>query len=226
MPAGDPYIPIDTLKTRVSYDGEQIFEEHNEEKRFHDLLEQLEDEARGLINTRTGDQTFNYESGRTDTFRATDDAAVPLVYPIRDVTQVEVKNSLASDWRTLDTDEYDFSKHRLILVRPTRGGSPSTLQVQRKNPLLRDSNRMTWRDIATKIRVTYDRGWETIPPDVQSVTVSIVNQLLRQLRNEQNVAQMEPEQIRSLTDASTVLTDDIRNRIDQITKLGGWVQSV
>ena len=226
MPAGDPYISVDELKDRVSYDGEALFEEHNEEKRFEELLSTLESEARGEINTLTGDQTFHKQTDRTDTFRATDDAAVPLVYPIIDVSKVEVKSSLASDWRELDTDRYDFTDHRLILARPTRGGSTSTLAYQRENPLIREAGRMTWRDIATKMRVTYDRGFDPIPADVKSIMVDIVNRMLRKLRNEQNISASSPEQMEAITQGETIMTDDIRRRVGDITGLGGKTQSV
>jgi hypothetical protein len=80
-------------------------------------------------------------------------------------------------------------------------------------------------DIAEKIRVTYDRGFVEIPPDVLSVQVAIVNRILRNLKTEQNIAAMEPEQISAVTDAEAILTDDIRARIDQVTPLGGATQA-
>ena len=82
----DRYNSIDRLRARVDYNPSDFFE-NNEVKRFDRLLggeafvgddpegwAGLEGESRAMINTLTGDETFNEELGRVDELRATDDA--------------------------------------------------------------------------------------------------------------------------------------------------------
>jgi hypothetical protein len=74
--------------------------------------------------------------------------------------------------------------------------------------------------------VTYDRGFDPVPADILSVQVALVNRMLRNLKTEQNISAMEPDQIESVTAAEAVLTEDIRQRIDQVHKLGGQTQVI
>jgi hypothetical protein len=50
--------------------------------------------------------------------------------------------------------------------------------------------------------------------------------MLRNLKTEQNIAAMDPEEITAITDAEAIMTDDIITRIDQVTPLGGATLSV
>jgi len=231
-----PYQSLERLRARVEYEPGDLFDDaDNAEKRFDRLLagseavgepdgfRGLEAEARGIIETRLGDQTLAAEDGRVDTMRTDDDAAMSLVFPIRDVQKVEFKTTLRDDWRDLDADRFDFTNHSLVLSygrrrSATRGGF-------RGNRLTRLATRLTWLDLAEKIRVTYDRGFEDIPEDILAVQVSIVNRMLRNLKVEQNVAAMEPDQLEAMTASEAILTDDIRERIDQVTPLGGATQT-
>lgn len=218
----DAYQSLDAIKQRVDYDGAAFFDD-NEHLRFDELLVRLEEEARGLIETRSGDETFALEEGRVDEFRATDDAALPLVYPIRDVQSVEFKRTMRADWTTLEPDRYDYTDHRLVLDVGRRRGS---MRLSGGVDLTSHAERSTWMDLARKLRVTYDRGFDPVPADIRSVQIDIINRLLRTLRSEQNIGAMEPDQLQSVTTAEAVLTDDIRERIDQVTGLGGKSLSV
>ena len=90
------------------------------------------------------------------------------------------------------------------------------------------ARRATWADVATEIRVTYDRGFGEEPPaDIQSIQIVLINRLLRQLRNEQTVAAADPEQLAAASaELDTVVTDDIRQRIADVTSPGGRTLSV
>lgn len=217
------YQTVDDLKELIDYEGSDFYD-HNEDKQFDDLLTRLEKISRSAIENRVGDETFAEETGRVDTFRATDDASIPLVYPVNDVTKVEGKTTLSDDWTVIDADRYDFTDHRLILAKWT--GRATLVASARNNPLTQYSNRQTWRDLYTKLRVTYDRGFSTIPHNIQQIQADIVTRLLRKLRREQSVAGLEPDQIAAMDSASAVLTDDLKDRIDSITGLGGKTQSV
>lgn len=218
----DAYQALGEIRDRVDYRGRDFFEE-NQQLQFDELLVRLEREARGLIETRTGDEPFSAEDGRVDEIRATSDASIPLVYPIRDVKSVEIKRTNGGDWREIKERRWDHTDHRLVLAdRP----NAMSLRNQQGNALARNAGRATWRDVAQKIRVTYDRGFEEVPGDIKSVQIAIINRSLRNLKREQTVAAASPDEFATATDAETLLTDDIRERIDQITGLGGKTMSV
>jgi len=233
----DPYQSLDRLKMRLEYDATDLFDSRdNAEKRFDRLLmgteavgdgprfEGLEAEARDLIENYASDQTFNYEEGRVDEIRATDDSSIPLVFPIDQIQSVEIKRSLRTEWRELSADRWDNTDHRLVLAyeRGRRGNTEGT----RRNTLVDRAARRTWVDICAKLRVTYDRGFDPIPYDIQSVQVAIINRMLRNLKTEQNIAAMEPDQLEAVTNAEAVVTDDIRDRITSVTAFGGATLSV
>lgn len=214
----DAYQDLERIRQRVDYDGDGLFQD-NAQLRFDELLVEFEEESRGIFETLWGDQTPLEETGRVDELRCTDDAAIPLVYPINDVTQVERKTAMSSDWKTLDSDWYDFTKHRLVLAR--RPNVNMMRQRQRGNVLASDAKRAEWRDLATKIRVTYDRGFGTEPPaDILSIQIQIINQMLRNLKREQTVAAASPEEFAGQTETNEILTDEIRDRIGDVTKPG------
>jgi hypothetical protein len=142
------------------------------------------------------------------------------------VTEVEVKRSLQSEWETVDPERYTWTDHRLILeyrrpeTRQTRGGL-------RRNILADTAKRATWRDIASKMRVTYDRGFETVPYNIQSVQISLINRMIRLMRAEQNFAAASPDEWQGVSNQfDSVLTEDIRERIYDTTSLGGVTMSV
>lgn len=222
--SSDAYQDLSRIRQRVNYEGEDFFSD-NHQLRFDELLVELEEESRGIFETLWGDETPLEETGRIDTIRATDDAAMPLVYPITDVTKVERKVSLASDWDTLDTDWYDHTEHRLVLAR--RPNTNTMRRRQRGNPLTADADRATWRDIAAKLRVTYDRGFGTeAPQDVQSIQVALINRMLRQLKREQTVAAATPEELAGMSETAEILTEELRSRIADVTSPGRATMSV
>ena len=215
----DGYQDLSAIRDRIDYTGGDFFSD-NEQLRFDQLLVRLEEESRGIFETLWGDESVLEETGRVDEFRTTDDAAIPLVYPINDVSKVEYKAVNAADYKELDTDRYDFTEHRLVLSeRPTT----NALRVERfsGNPLERFATRATWGDLAAKLRVTYDRGFAGgAPADIKSVQIQLINQMLRKLKREQTTAAASPEQLAGMSEMNEVLTDEIRNRISDVTKPG------
>jgi len=217
----DAWQTLGDLRQRIDYDGESLFAD-NEQLRFDELLVRLERESRGIFKTLWGDQPVVEETGRTDVKRTTDDSAMLLVYPVKDVTEVEVKRSLGSDWDTLDTDWYDFTDHRLVLARTTISD-----RVRRGNPLAGPARRGTWRDIGVKIRVTYDRGFDPVPADILNIQVQLVNRMCRHLRQEQTTAAAAPDELAGVsTEWDSVLTEDLRRRISDVTTPGGATMSM
>ena len=216
----DAYQDLETIRRRVDYDGTGLYSD-NEQLRFDRLLVRLERESRGIFETLWGDETPLSQTERVDEIRATDDAALPLVYPITDVRTVEIKRSERADWRELNENRYTHSKHRLILAQRRRGSA-------RGNPLADLATRTTWRDIAWRLRVTYDRGFGEEPPDdIKGIQIALINRMLRQLRQEQNIAGLSADEAGQLSgELDTVVTDDIRARISDVTKPGPATQSI
>ena len=211
----DAYQSLDRIRQRVDYDGADFYSD-NEQLRFDELLVELERESRGIFETLWGDQTPLEETDRVDEKRTTDDAAIPLVYPINSVSKVERKTTLASDWKELNSDWYDFTNHRLVLAR--RPNTNTLRHRQRGNALAADAQRATWKDIATKIRVTYDRGFGAEPPeDIKSIQIQLINRMLRMRKREQTVAAASPEEFAGQTETNEILTDEIRERISDVT---------
>jgi len=241
MVAGDPYQPLQRLRERIEHTPDDIFgDDANAEARFDRLLYGtaatdpdapaaeswvgLEAEARGIIQTLNGDQPLGYEPERVDEFRPSWDAAIGLVYPVQSVAEVEYKHTLGSDWQTLDPDRYALDRsggaHLLTLQHFRRGASGARGGV-RRNTLADEANRATWRDLAAELKVTYERGFDPIPADIKSVQVSIINRMLRLMRAEQSFAAASPEDWQGVSpEFDRVVTDDIRDRIDDFTTPG------
>lgn len=210
----EAYQDLGEIRDRVDYRGTDLFDD-NEQLRFDQLLVRLERESRKIFETLWGDQTPLEETGRTDVKRTTSDSAMPLVYPIQQVTKVERKRSLADDWTEVDPDWYDATAHRLVIARTGR-----TSRIKRGNTAARLARRATWRDFAVKIRVTYDRGFTDLPADIASVQIQLINQMLRKLKREQTVGAASPDELAEMTDRDEVVTEEIRQRISDVTSPG------
>lgn len=220
----DAYQSLSDLRGRVPYDGPELFDD-NEHLRFDELLVELEEEARGIFETLWGDETPTEETGRVDELRATDDAALLLTYPVNDVTQVEVKRSGGGDWEVYESDRWTFTDHRLILEGRPRGTRHR--RTQGRNRLVDESTRATWRDVAVAVRVTYDRGWSSVPADIKNLQGQLVTRMIRKRRLEDGFAAASPDELQGVSpDFDTVLTEDLRQRIMDVTTPGGATMSI
>jgi hypothetical protein len=240
MAAGDPYQSLERIRERIEHTPSDIFDT-NPQARFDRLImgtQQtdpnapeseswvgLEAESRGIIETMTGDQPLGHEPSRVDEFRPSWDAGLTLAYPVHSIESVEYKHSLGGEWRTLDADRYaldrDGGAHLLVLehfrhssVGGARGGT-------RRNTLADNANRSTWRDLAAKLRVTYERGFDPIPEDIKSVQISLINRMLRLMRAEQTFAAASPEEWQGVSpEFDRVITEDTRERLADFTTPG------
>lgn len=233
---GDPYQSLERLKMRLEYEADDLFDTRdNADKRFDRLLmgtaevgdgdtfDGLEAETRRTIESFRGNEPYSKEIDRVDTFRAKPEAATDLVGPIQSVQKVEIKRSLRDDWRELPAGRWDHTKFNIVLsYGPHHGGGR---RGTRRNVLVDQAASAEWSSIAEKVRVTYTRGYEPVPADVRSVQVAMINRMLRNLRTEQNIAAMEPDQISAITSAEAVVTEDIEQRINALPSLVSPVQS-
>jgi len=217
----DAYQDLEDIRQRLDHRGTEFFDD-NAQLRFDELLVQLERESRGIFETLWGDQTPLTEEGRVDTKRTTFDAALLLVYPVNDVTKVELEGSPGDDWDELASDRWDFTKHRVILSNRHRNAP-----AQRGNPLDDHATRPTWRDLAEKIRVTYDRGFGSEPPtDITNIQIQMIQNALTHRRGEQTASAGSPDELADRIGMSEMLTEDLRARISDVTSPGGATLSV
>ena len=207
----DPWQTPGEIRDRLgdTYQPDSIYTDHNVEKRFHDLLEQLESEAREEIENRLGDEPIAAETGRVDTMRAPEAATLQLVYPVNDVTQVEARSSSNADWREIDAARWQATPTRVILLDRTMG--------RHRNDHRRHTDRQAWADFANEVRVTYDRGYDPVPGNLIRVQMDLIKRALRGLRSEQAISAADPEQMDAITQGDMVLTDDLRDRIDSVS---------
>lgn len=214
---------VNEIRNRVNYTEDQ-FEGYIED--YNSLLETLEAESRGLIDSYLGDESFEEETGRVDEIIATDDSALTLIYPVQDVISVEYKRTFGSEWVTLPENRYDFSKHKLILSSyPYRNRRIPGVGAGRSR-IARNTLRTTWSQFCSKVKVTYDRGFATIPDNILNIQATLINKMLRQLRQEQNLSAIQPDNVQNFVDFDDLMTEDIMRRLDEITSMGNFVRSV
>ena len=226
MSAEDPTLPADAypeslaaLRRRVHYDGSELYGEHNTQLRFDQLLVDYERQTRGIINTNHSDETFNRETGRVDEDRARDVAVHPLVYPVQSISKVEWRKDRDRGFEELDPEWYEQREHGVEL---TAGLRHLHHGPHRDNPLDGDANRLSWRDVADRVRVTYDRGFDPVPPEVVDVQVALINRKLRLLRQEQTTAAASPDELAGVgPQFDQLMTEDLTARINQLTNIDG-----
>lgn len=220
----DAYQSLDRIRQRVDFEADDFFDD-NAALRFDELLVELEAEARGIFETLWGDETPLTETDRVQEIRTTDDSALALVYPIQSVSKVERKISLSSDWEEVDPEWYDWTNHRLVLAR--RPNTRTLRQQQHSNPLTRYAERVTWQDYAAVLRVTYDRGFGSEPPtDIQNIQIQMIANALRKRKQDETISAASPEELSNAMGTSEMLTDDLRQRIDDVTTPGMATLSV
>lgn len=207
------------LRRRIHYNGDELFGEHNTQLRFDQLLVDYERQTRGIINTNHSDETFNFEEGRVDDDRARDVAIHQLVYPVQSIDTVEWQIDKDRGFETLEPDWYEQRDHGVEL---TAGLRHLHHGPHRDNPLDGDATRLTWRDVAERVRVTYDRGFETVPPEVVDVQTALINRKLRLLRQEQTTAAASPDELAGVgPQFDQLMTEDMRSRINDLTNIDG-----
>jgi hypothetical protein len=241
MAADDPYQSLQRIRARIDHEPDELFPENdNPEKRFDRLImgtdavgdgpawEGLEAESRAIIENLWSDTTFNTET-RTDEPNPPDNASLPLAWPVNDVTEVEYRRSLRQDFQTLEDWKYRHTEHLLILEIGSRAGVSSTAQGYSRttNELLSTTTRRTWSDVAVEVRVTYDRGFETVPYDVQNIQIDLINRMIRKLRQEQTLAAAAPEDYAGVgEDLDSVVDESVRERVLDITPPGGATRAL
>jgi len=235
--SSDAFVSKSTLKNRIEYEGEDFYD-INPESGFDDLLAQLEKESRDAMNNYKGSAsrsvTFNIETDRVDEYRAPGSRTIPLVYPIQDgssdgttyegVKEVEIKRRPGQEWSTLGSDAWDYTKHHLILERYA---FPLVERLRRNVRLLnRRIDQPNWSDLSTKVRVTYDRGYLSIPDLVKSIQINIINRMLGELRQGQNIEALKPEEMGEIIEGQKALVDKEKDDLDNITSAKAPIVSV
>jgi len=214
------YQSLERIRQRIQYDADDFYSGGNAELHFDELLVELEKESRGIFETLWGDETPLTETDRVDTVEPTDNAAIPLVYPITNVSKVEYKRTLAGDFEELDTERYRATEHRLILAdRPN--SNALRYRYAQGNPIADAADRTTWGDLAEELRVTYDRGFGSTPPaDILSIQIALIENMLGSRKMQENISAGSPGEMREVIAADDVVTDAVRQRIADVTSPG------
>jgi len=159
---------------------------------------------------------YERETDRVDVFDAPDKPGIQLTFPVDTVSKVEISNR-PGDWRELDTELYSNDEQKLEVKQSLIDRSyPFHNNL---NPLKYHSNRATWSGVAERVRVTYDRGYtvDNIGYDIKEVQQEIIRRMLVHYRQEQNLANITPDEIQGFQNRE-ILTEDIKERIGGISQ--------
>lgn len=203
-------------------DDKDFFSNGFTQDKYEDLLERLEKRSRAIINNQLKGEGLEKEEDRVDTFEAVDKSKIQLAFPVQDVSKVEVrtgtKNNGEPDFHELEDTLYRFTEQFLIYKGRLNQTFKQKYATSNRNPLNRYAHSASWADRATQVRVTYDRGYDDIPFTVKDVQEEIIRRMLTHLKQEQNLAKVDPQEVSGMAQGRQLLTDDIMNRISQITQ--------
>lgn len=211
----EPYQETSQIKNRIPYNKNQ-FTEDDYNPSFDELIEMLEEESREIINSYMGDESFHYEEDRVDNILARETKGLSLVYPVRDVSKVEIKR-YGEDWRELDTSRWTNDEHSIYLRK-----YPPQIFKGYEDRRYSDVSYigMRWTDFCTEVRVTYDRGYEEIPANVKNIQISIITNILNEMRQKQANSVFDPSDNNLVIDLDQIMSKDIRRSLDDITSFG------
>lgn len=213
------YLTLQEIKDAVEpagREGEEFYQTHPEPE-FEELLQTFEDESRAVINGQIKGEGYEEETGRVDKFDAPDKPHIQLAYPVNSVSKVEIQTVPDGTWETLESRLYSSDDKKIKLRKSIIQNQDYYYNVQ--NPLKFESGRTRWSQLCDNVRVTYDRGYSTanIPNEIKSIQKRIIRRMLVHLRQEQNLANLTPDDVQQFN-TRQVLTEDIMQRISSITQ--------
>lgn len=222
-----PYLDVsnDEVKKAVvpaGFEDTDFFSEGFTDDRFEELLERLEKRSRAIINNQLMGETLEKQTDRVDVFEAPTKEKLQLPFPIQDVKKVEVragdKNNGEPDFEELDDVLYRTTEQFVIYKGRLNQTYRQSLATNNRNSLKRYSSSAEWADRCTQVKVTYDRGFDNIPESALDVQRELIRRMLTHLRQEQNLANVDPQSVQGLFQNRQLLTDDLKNRIGKITQ--------
>lgn len=207
--------------TPAGWEGTDFYEEFPQEK-FDKLLSRLEKDSRSIIDGQLMGEGLEEETGRVDKYEAPDKEKIQLAYPVNDVSKVEIRTGTDSsgnpEWDELEDSLYRNTEQFVVYKGRVNQTFKESVSYQNKNSLKRYSNSASWADRCTQVKITYDRGFSTIPNQVKEVQKEIIRRMLTHLRQEQNLAKVDPTEVSSMVNERRLLTEDIKDRIGKITQ--------
>jgi hypothetical protein len=214
------YLTVSDVKSAIKPTGfsKDDYFEKNPDPQFDDLLKTLEKESRAVINNQLKGEGLEKES-KVEEMEAPHRNKIQLSFPVQTVSKVEVWTG--NSWKTVNSKSYYYTEQYLVLegtVRDAGKGSGHGHHLRTGlNPLKQNSNSQEWSDRGLRVRVTYDRGFDTIPESVKQVQRRIIRRMLKNLRQEQNLATINPDDVQNFN-TQDVLTEDIKEVIGGITQ--------
>jgi len=213
------YLTLQELQDAVKpagRDGEEFYQT-NPDPQFEDLLTALEEDSRAIINNQLKGEGYERETDREDLLDAPDKPHIQLVYPVDTVSQVEIQTVPDGEWEVLETELYSVDDQKIKLRQTIVRNQDYYFNVQ--NPLRYANGRARWSQLCDRVRVTYDRGYETanIPQGLKEVQKRIVRRMLTHLRQDQTLANISPDDVQAYN-TRQLLTDDIMARIGELTQ--------
>lgn len=205
----------------AGWEGTDFYEEFPKEK-FEELLSRLEEDSRSIINGQIMGETYEEETDRVDIKEAPDKEKIQLAWPIQEVKKVEIRtgsdNQGNPEWGELESGLWRHDDQWVVYKGRLNQTFRERLSSHSRNPLKRYSNSASWADRATQVKVTYDRGFETIPNSVKEVQKELIRRMLTHLRQEQNLAKVDPTEVSELVNGRRLITEDMKDRIGKITQ--------
>ncbi len=220
------YQTVEEIEDRIEYVGDDFFTS-NADPSFDTLVTTLEAESRALIESYKGDIQFDKETDKEVVKQSPDGASLQLQFPIQSISKVEYKRTPSDSWNELDSDRYYSTKHSLVLSSYPAIYKTEHYGNKDANILTNNSNRLSWMDFSQRLRITYTRGYDEVPANIKNIQIALINKMLRQLRNEQVTEALSPDQVRNFDmNFDTLMTEDIRERLDEITSHGNKVIAI
>ncbi len=216
----DRYNDVEDLKNSlkpIGIKGEDFYEVSPESK-FTDLLKDLEERTRAIINTQIGGETLLEETDRVDEVQAPSTRRIELSYPVKEIKKVE--RYIRNGWETVNSELYYSTDKSVQLHSTIRNIPQSYRQDINRNIIKAFSNEPSWNQIADKVKVTYDRGYkqDNIPIEVQEIQKTLVKRLVQYMRMDQNLGLTDPSEVDESYINRELLTEDIQKRLLKVTR--------
>ncbi|MFW6026961.1 MAG: hypothetical protein ACOCRX_11545 [Candidatus Woesearchaeota archaeon] len=211
----EEYISIDNLEMRIQYDYEDLFSNDEDDMRdYKELLKDIRKSAVDILESHFNDNTFVKEE-REDIIKSKDNKTINLVYPVIEINSVEFKRSYYDDYKTLTDSLYYHDKHNLYLRDINKKYYRRNFGIRNKFNKRYD----TFKSFSDLIKIEYERGYDDIPANIKTIIVRICNNILRNMKDEDNIIIRSPQETREFVKNNSVIDKETEKLIDDVIPL-------